>query len=108
MKKLFLAVLLATSPFAFGAEETKVIDLIASEKGFQPSQIDVKPGTKVVLKVKRTTDATCATEIKIPSKNIKQELPLNKVVTIDLGTLTKGEIRFTCGMNMMPGRVVVK
>lgn len=84
------------------------VELSVTEKGFEPNQINVKPGEPVTLKVTRKTDSTCATAIQIPAKNIKKDLPLNKVVSIDLGKLEKGEIRFACGMDMVSGIILVK
>lgn len=84
------------------------IELSVTEKGFEPNQINVKPGELVTLKVTRKTDSTCATAIQIPSKKIKKDLPLNKTVSIDLGKLDKGEIRFACGMDMVTGIILVK
>lgn len=88
--------------------KSQVIDLQVTEKGFEPSKIDVKPGTSIILKVTRKTDATCATEIQVPSKKIKRKLPLNQVVSLDLGRLEKGEIRFACGMDMVSGHILVQ
>jgi plastocyanin domain-containing protein len=87
--------------------QSKEIQLQVTEKGFEPRQIDVKPGTDVTLKVTRKTDSTCATAISIPSKKIKKDLPLNQPVSIALGKLNKGEIRFACGMDMMSGQIMV-
>ena len=86
----------------------QIVELQVTEKGFEPSSVDVNPGVPVVLNITRKTDATCATQIKIKSKNIKKDLPLNKPVTIVLGKLDKGEIRFGCGMDMITGNIVVK
>ena len=111
MKQLFFGLL------AFGAvtgvsakTEAKIIAVEVTESGFQPSTIDVKPGTDVNLEVTRKTDQTCSTEIQVPSKSVKKTaLPLNKTVTIALGKLEKGEIRFGCGMDMMDsGRINVR
>lgn len=86
-----------------------VVNLEVTENGFQPNKIDITPDTPVTLKITRKTDNTCSTSIQIPSKKIKKELPLNKTVEIDLGKLSKGEIRFGCGMNMMDsGKIYVK
>jgi len=85
------------------------IELAVTENGFEPKSIDVKPGTDVTLKVTRKTDSTCANQVQVPSKKIKVDLPLNKTVSVTLGKLEKGEIRFGCGMNMMEGgRIVVR
>jgi plastocyanin domain-containing protein len=86
----------------------KDIFLQVTEKGFEPPQIDVAPGTDVTLKVTRKTDSTCATEISIPAKKLKKALPLNQTVSVDLGKLEKGEVRFACGMDMISGQIVVK
>lgn len=85
-----------------------IVELQVTDSGFEPKSIDVKPGSTVKLKIVRKVEATCATDISIPSKKIKKELPLNKVVEVDLGVLEKGEIRFSCGMNMMGGQIHVR
>lgn len=86
----------------------QIVELQVTEKGFEPGNISVKPGTPVTLKVTRKTDETCAKKIKISSKNIKMDLPLNKTVSIQLGALDKGDITFACGMDMMTGHIVVQ
>ena len=111
MKNIILASLLAVTGASLGAQaapKSQVVDLTVTEKGFEPSSVNVKPGESVVLKVTRKTDSTCATQIKIPAKKITKELPLNKTVSIELGKLDKGEIRFACGMDMMSGVIAVK
>ncbi len=93
------------------AQETDVITvvLVVTEKGFEPNKIDVSPDKPVKLNITRKTNNTCSTSIQIPSQKIKKDLPLNKTVTVDLGKLAKGEIRFGCGMNMMDsGMIYVK
>lgn len=105
---IFVASILG-GPGAHAKDTRKVaVNLAVTENGFEPMSIDVKPGSDVVLKVTRKTDATCATQIHVPSKKIKIELPLNKTVDVALGELAKGEIRFACGMNMIEGKVLVK
>ena len=90
------------------ANKSQVVELQVTEKGFVPEKVDVKPGTPVVLKITRKTDDTCAKQIKISSRNIKKDLPLNKTISIDLGTLEKGDIAFACGMDMMTGHIIVQ
>ncbi|MGE3680186.1 MAG: cupredoxin domain-containing protein [Bdellovibrionales bacterium] len=107
---LILTTLLTTSALAFAAEKTEnqTVKLSVAEKGFEPNSIDVKPGVPVTLKVTRKTDATCATQVQIPSQKIKKDLPLNKEVSIEIGKLEKGEIRFACGMNMLEGKIITR
>ena len=105
---LVAAIIVCASSMANAADKTdaQIVDLSVTEKGFEPNTVNVGPGKSVVLKITRKTDSTCATQVQIPSKKIKKDLPLNKVVSIDLGKLEKGEIRFGCGMNMMQGGMI--
>lgn len=110
MKTLFVCLaLFSASQTGFAAKvKSQTIEILVTEKGFEPNSIDVKPGSPITLMVTRKTDATCATEIQIPSKKIKKGLPLNQAVKIDLGKLDKGEIRFGCGMDMISGKIFAR
>lgn len=93
---------------AHGAEKATVVEVAVTENGFEPAEINVKAGTPVTLKITRKTDATCAKSVDIPSKKMKKDLPLNKAVTIELGKLTNGELKFACSMDMFTGKIVAK
>ena len=82
--------------------------LKVTEKGFEPESITVPSGEEVTLKVTRTTENTCAKELQVPSKKLKAKLPLNKEVSLSLGALPKGEVKFACGMSMMSGVILAK
>lgn len=104
MKSLLIMSILL-SGFAMAKEPAKIqtVDLAVTDNGFEPSSVNVKPNSSVTLKITRKTDSTCATQIQVPAKNIKKDLPLNETVVVDLGKLEKGEVRFGCGMDMMVG-----
>ncbi|MGE0633632.1 MAG: cupredoxin domain-containing protein [Pseudobdellovibrionaceae bacterium] len=105
--RVLLATLALLSCSSFAKEgDPQVIEVKVTESGFEPSTIDVKSGASVKLKVTRTTDATCATEIKV--KNVQKKLPLNEPVIIDLGKIKKGSLGFSCGMDMLKGEIIVK
>lgn len=109
MKQIFIVTMITFNMVAaFAADKVQNILLQVSEKGFEPNKVDVKPGSHVVLKITRKTDVTCATQIVIKDKKIKTELPLNKEVSVDVGVLKKGEVRFACGMDMVTGLIIVK
>lgn len=93
---------------SFASQKLLIINLTVTEKGFEPNTINVKPGTNLELKITRKTDSTCATQVQVASRNIKKDLPLNKTVSIDIGKVEKGEIKFGCGMNMVTGIIFVK
>lgn len=109
MKQLTITLLVLLGLQTTYAKETvQNITLQVTEKGFEPSKITVKPGTHVVLKITRKTDDTCATQVKITEKKIKADLPLNKEVSVDVGVLAKGDIKFACGMDMISGHIIVE
>lgn len=84
----------------------KTIELKVTDEGFEPSSIEVAPNTEVTLKITRVTNSTCAKQIQVPSLKIKHDLPLNKTVTVNLGKLNQGEIKFGCAMDMMVSGVI--
>ena len=102
MKGILIATLLAAAPAA------RTVDLAVTEKGFEPSKIEVKKGEPVHLVVTRKTDATCAKELVIQDQGIRKELPLNKAVAIDFTPQKSGEIKYACGMGMIGGVLVVQ
>lgn len=107
--KLFLTIIaFLVMSASFASEKLQIINLTVTEKGFEPNTINVKPGTNLELKITRKTDSTCATQVQVPSRNIKKDLPLNKPVSIEIGKVEKGEIKFGCGMNMVTGVIFVK
>ena len=91
----------ASSSTAGGAVNAKAQDarMTASEKGFEPSRVSLRAGVPARLTFVRTTDATCATEVAIPSLNITRALPLNEPVTIEFTPAKAGDIAFACGMD---------
>lgn len=110
--KNILPIILLSLPMAFASAADKPaeekVKVKVTENGFEPAEIKVKAGSHVVLQVTRTTDSTCATSIQVKEKKIKKDLPLNKEVSVDLGTLKKGDVRFACGMDMVSAHVVVE
>lgn len=110
MRKNILASLLFLCAISGAAEKPaqQVVKIQVTDAGFVPAQIKVTPGSHVILKITRTTDETCATEILIKEMNIKEKLKKGIEVSLDLGTVKKGDIRFACGMNMISGHVIVE
>jgi plastocyanin domain-containing protein len=102
MNGIVIAILLASAPAA------RTIDLAVTEKGFEPSKIEVKKGESLHLVVTRKTDATCAKELVIQDQGIRKELPLNKPVSIDFTPQKTGEVRYACGMGMIEGVLLVQ
>jgi plastocyanin domain-containing protein len=83
-----------------------VYSMTVTEKGYEPSILKVKANTPFTIKITRKTNATCAREITIPSQKLKVDLPYNKEVSVAVGKLAKGEVKFGCAMDLMIGGVM--
>ena len=79
-----------------------------TERGFEPDNLMLRRGAQARVTFLRTTDQTCAKEVVLRDFGIKRELPLNQPVVITITPKKKGEFSFTCGMNMMRGKLIVK
>ncbi len=88
--------------------EIQTAKVILSERGYQPASLSLKPGLPARIEFVRQVEATCGTEIVIPEYNIKRELPLNEPVFVEFTPDKTGEFVFTCGMNMLRGKIIVQ
>jgi hypothetical protein len=93
----------ATAPQAPGGATR----IVVSEQGFSPSRVQIPANRATHITFVRTSDKTCATEIVVPSLNIKRALPLNQPVDVEIPAQKRGELEFACGMNMFKGTLVV-
>ncbi len=80
--------------------------LSVTEKGFEPTPIQVKKGVPLTLDVTRKTDQTCATEITLPEYKIDKKLPLNQPVEISFTPEKAGELVYGCAMDHMISGVI--
>lgn len=123
--KLFLVSLFAAIVFMFAAcgkhEESAMekppatienpnepLKITVSKDGFEPKSIAVKKGQRVKLAFVRTDEENCGEEIVFPTLDIKKPLPLNEAVPVEFTAPESGEIAFTCGMNMLRGKILVQ
>ena len=90
------------------ASQNAGVRIVVSEKGFEPDRITLRAGAPARLTFVRTTDATCATEIAVPSLKITRPLPLNQPVDITFTPEKPGDIAFACGMGMFSGILAVQ
>src|SRR5258705_11116511 len=74
-----------------------------SEAGYEPAHVKVHQGQEVVLVFTRTTDATCGTEVIVPSVNDTVPLPLNKPVEVRLVATENAHNGFNFGVKILAG-----
>ena len=86
---------------------TDALKLQVGASGFAPSQLQIMAGKPIKLAITRDTESNCASRIVFPSLGITRDLPLGATIVIDLPALPAGELRFTCGMGMYKGAILV-
>lgn len=82
------------------------IAISVTEKGFEPTPIQVEKGKPVTLVVTRKTDQTCATELTLPEYQIDKKLPLGQPVEITFTPEKAGELVYGCAMDHMISGVI--
>ena len=90
------------------AAEVQTIELKVSGGEYLPASFNVQAGKPVRLNVTRDEKPTCGDVLTIPSQNISKPIPVNQVTTIEFTPQQAGDLEFTCGMNMMKGKIVVQ
>jgi RND family efflux transporter MFP subunit len=83
------------------------VSVSVSGTGFQPDMIRLKRGIPARLTFVRNIEETCATAIVIASFNIKRDLPFKEPVVVEITPTKRGEFKFTCGMGMLSGKIIV-
>ena len=90
------------------ADSVRTVAIKVSGGEYQPASFNVKKGESVRLQFTRDEKATCGDVLVIPALKINEPIPVNKVVSVDITPDKTGDIEFTCGMNMMKGKIVVQ
>lgn len=88
--------------------ETQRVEITVDASGYTPSEVQATAGQPLTLVFTRTTDEGCGEELAIPSQDIRRDLPLNEAVAVTFTPTEAGRLRFTCGMDMYDGAVVVR
>ncbi len=86
-----------------GVQEIKV----TVKGGYSPDVIVVKEGTPVRLDFYRDETASCSEQVIFGDFGIARDLPAFKTTPIEFTPDKTGEFTFTCGMNMMRGKLIV-
>ncbi len=84
------------------------IKVSIGSNGFQPAQLMASAAKPIKLAITRDAQPNCGNRIVFPSLGIARDLPLGETVIIELPALDAGELRFTCGMGMYRGMIVVQ
>jgi plastocyanin domain-containing protein len=92
------------NPVAANASEPIKITVATN---FEPKSVEVKKGQPVTLAFFRKDEKNCGDEVVFPKLGIRKKLPVGETVSVELTPQETGEIAFTCGMDMMRGKLIV-
>lgn len=87
-----------------GVQEIKV----TVKGGYSPDVILVKQGVPVRLDFYRDETASCSEQVVFGDFGIARNLPAFKTTPIEFTPDKTGEFTFTCGMNMIRGKLIVE
>ena len=76
--------------------------------GYDPDVIVVKKGQPVRIDFYRDETASCSDRVVFGDFGIARDLPAYKTTPIEFTPDKSGEFTFTCGMNMMRGKLIVE
>ncbi|BDT59121.1 copper-binding protein [Massilia varians] len=93
----------AASTTESGVQEIKV----TVKGGYSPDVIVVRQGKPVRLEFYRDETASCSEQVIFGDFGIAKNLPAFKSTAVELNPDKSGEFTFTCGMNMMRGKLIV-
>lgn len=94
----------AATTDAAGVQEIKV----TVKGGYSPDVIVVEEGRPVRLDFYRDETASCSEQVVFGDFGIARDLPAYRTTAVEFTPEEPGEYTFTCGMNMLRGKLVVE
>lgn len=93
---------------AVAAESGRQEITIVVKGGYEPDRIVVEKGRPVRLNFDREENASCSDTVVFSDFGIAQPLPAFRTTPVDFTPEKAGEFTFTCGMNMLRGKLIVE
>ena len=94
---------------AAAVNETGVQEIDVMVKGgYSPDVIAVKRGVPVRLNFYRDETSSCSEQVILGDFGIARDLPAYKTTAVEFTPDKPGEFPFTCGMNMLHGKLIVE
>ncbi|HKD16707.1 MAG TPA: cupredoxin domain-containing protein, partial [Thermoanaerobaculia bacterium] len=96
--------------FFFGKRRAVAADseiTIVVDGGYAPDSIVARRGAPLRLVFDRRDTGPCTDEVVFPDFGIRRRLPTGQKTTISIVPETTGDFSWSCGMNMLHGRIRV-
>lgn len=97
----------APKPDVVATGTNQPIRVEVSSKGYTPKTIGVKRGVTVSLEFHRADGDNCGEKLVFPALNLERDLPIGEKVLVEVTPDKTGELKFTCGMDMFRGKLIV-
>lgn len=103
--------------FFFGARDEAPVRLsrdglqevdVTIDATMRPERIVVRAGSPVRLRVLRLERGAAAAELTVEGLGLRRELPLGRVVDVELPALAAGRYELVCGLSLIRGQLVVR
>ena len=89
---------------AGGVQEVQIM----VKGGYAPDVVVVRAGQPVRLNFYRDETASCSEQVVFGDFGIARDLPAYRTTPIEFTPQDPGEFTWTCGMNMMRGKLIVE
>lgn len=89
------------------ADGVQTVEIMV-DGGYQPRVVQLAAGVPAKLVFNRKDPSGCLEEVLLPDFGVSQALKLGEKTVIEIGPQAAGEYKYTCGMQMFSGQVVVK
>jgi Cu+-exporting ATPase len=81
---------------------------VVVQGGYKPDLIVARRGVPLRLVFDRRETSPCSDEIVLPEFGIRRALPAHARTELEIVPERTGEFEFTCGMNMLHGKILVE
>ncbi len=79
--------------------------IVARTDSYTPPNVRVAAGVPTTLIVRSDNARGCVRSFVVPGRNVQEVLPVRGEISIDLGVLPPGPLRYSCGMGMYTGTI---
>lgn len=100
---------LATPAAAAEAAAPRIVDVTVTDKGYEPSRIELAQGERVRVAFHQEAKSSCAHTVKSPELGLElTALPPGETTVVEISPPKTGEFTFVCSMDMLQGSVIVE